>query len=125
MPPEEGIRAYVSQRIKEIRTGFGETGISQEALADKLGVAPNTISRWETGTYEPTLNDLEALSRELSVSILDCWSHMRLEICRETAVPENAPELLPFTNEGEFARPRISTGYTEIWASLSASMVRS
>src|SRR5258708_34190766 len=71
MPAPDGIRAYVSQRIKEIRTGFGNTGLSQEALAAKLGVGANTVSRWETGTYEPTLDDLEALSRELGVSILD------------------------------------------------------
>jgi transcriptional regulator with XRE-family HTH domain len=71
MPAPDGVRSYVSQRIKEIRNGFGNTGLSQEALAAKLGVATNTISRWETGTYEPTLDDLETLARELGVSILE------------------------------------------------------
>jgi len=71
MPEPDGMRAYVSRRIKEIRNEFGKTGISQEALAANLGVTTNTISRWETGTYEPTLDDLERLSRELGVSILE------------------------------------------------------
>jgi len=43
----------VGQRIKEFRTAYGERGISQEALATKMGVATNTISRWETATVRP------------------------------------------------------------------------
>src|ERR1700733_4287094 len=64
------VRAYVGARIKELRNAYGEQGISQEALASDLKVATNTISRWETGTYEPTLNDLERLSRFFGVSIV-------------------------------------------------------
>lgn len=72
MAPSQSIREYVAKRIRELRTDYGEkTGLSQEALAVKLGVATNTISRWETGTYEPTLEDLEKLARELGVSILE------------------------------------------------------
>jgi transcriptional regulator with XRE-family HTH domain len=32
-------------------------------------VAPNTISRWETGTYRPSVKDLERISRFFGVSI--------------------------------------------------------
>lgn len=67
----ESIGDYVAGRIRELRTGYGKTGLSQEALAKLVDVATNTISRWETGTYEPTLDDLEKLSRVLGVSILD------------------------------------------------------
>jgi transcriptional regulator with XRE-family HTH domain len=70
MPEPDGMRAYVSRRIKELRTNLGG-GVSQEALATELGVNTNTISRWETGIYEPTLDDLERLSRVLGVSILE------------------------------------------------------
>jgi transcriptional regulator with XRE-family HTH domain len=66
----ETVRVYVGKRIREVRNAYGETGISQEALAAELKVATNTISRWETGTYEPTLNDLERLSRFFGVSIV-------------------------------------------------------
>jgi transcriptional regulator with XRE-family HTH domain len=66
----ETVRAYVGKRIRELRDTYGETGITQEALAAKLNVATNTISRWETGTYEPTLDDLERLSRFFGRSIL-------------------------------------------------------
>lgn len=64
------VRNFVAKQIKEFRTAYGETGISQEALATKVGVATNTISRWETGTYEPTLNDLEKLARFFGKSIV-------------------------------------------------------
>jgi transcriptional regulator with XRE-family HTH domain len=50
--------------------GYGGQGISQEALASELKVATNTISRWETGTYEPALQDLERLSRFFGTSIV-------------------------------------------------------
>jgi transcriptional regulator with XRE-family HTH domain len=61
---------YVSERIRELRTGYGG-GLSQEALAKKLNIAANTVSRWETGTYKPGLEDLDKLSRFFGVSILE------------------------------------------------------
>jgi len=67
---KESVRAYVGNRIRELRNAYGEKGISQESLATAVNVAPNTISRWETGTYEPTLDDLERLSRFFGVSII-------------------------------------------------------
>lgn len=62
---------YVGQRIRELRTKHGGgTGISQEALAKELGVTANTISRWETATYRPTLEDLNRLAGFFGASIL-------------------------------------------------------
>jgi transcriptional regulator with XRE-family HTH domain len=63
---------HVGQRIREFRTSYGGgSGISQDALAEALGVASNTISRWETATYRPTIEDLEKLARFFGKSILD------------------------------------------------------
>jgi transcriptional regulator with XRE-family HTH domain len=78
-PVESSIRSYVANRIKELRESYGSTRLSQEALAAKLGVATNTISRWETGTYEPTLEDLDRLGRELGVSILEFFPTVKRE----------------------------------------------
>ena len=62
---------YVADQIRHLRTNYGsEGGISQEAMAKELNVTANTISRWETGTYRPSLEDLDALSRFFGVSIL-------------------------------------------------------
>jgi len=69
---EMSLVQHVGQRIREFRTGYGGgTGISQDALAKALGIASNTVSRWETGTYRPTIEDLERLARFLGKSILD------------------------------------------------------
>ena len=62
---------HVAEQIKELRKHYNSgEGISQEALARQLNVAPNTISRWETGIYRPSLEDLENLSRFFGVSII-------------------------------------------------------
>jgi transcriptional regulator with XRE-family HTH domain len=60
---------FVASRIRELRTSYGSTGLSQEALASALGVATNTISRWETGAYRPSIEDLEKLARFFRISV--------------------------------------------------------
>lgn len=63
---------YVGKRIRDLRTDYGGgKGLSQDALAKGLHVVPNTISRWETVTYRPSLADLEKLARFFGVSILE------------------------------------------------------
>jgi transcriptional regulator with XRE-family HTH domain len=63
---------FVGERIRQLRSSHGGgSGISQEALAKALDMAANTVSRWETGTYRPGLEDLDALSRYFGVSILE------------------------------------------------------
>lgn len=62
---------HVAARIKDLRVSYNSgEGLSQEALAARLKVAPNTISRWETGTYRPSLKDLERISRFFGVSMM-------------------------------------------------------
>jgi transcriptional regulator with XRE-family HTH domain len=59
----------IGERIRQLRE---RDGLSQEQLAKKLGEAANTISRWETATYKPSLADLEKLSRVFKdVSLTD------------------------------------------------------
>lgn len=62
---------HVAARIRDLRVNYNSgEGLSQESLAAHLKVAPNTISRWETGMYRPGLKDLEKLSRFFGVSIM-------------------------------------------------------
>ena len=62
---------HVAARIKDLRVNYNSgEGLSQDALAAHLKVAPNTISRWETGTYRPSLKDLEKISRFFGVSMM-------------------------------------------------------
>ena len=43
------------KRIKELRTGLG---MSQRELADKIGVAQNTVSQYESGVSELSMEVL-------------------------------------------------------------------
>lgn len=44
-------RLILKNRLKEVR---GEQGLSQQQLADMVGVSRNTISSIETGQFNPT-----------------------------------------------------------------------
>ncbi len=62
---------YVPAQIRDLRTSYNNgEGLSQEMLASHLKVAPNTISRWETGVYRPSLEDLERIARFFGVSMM-------------------------------------------------------
>ena len=66
-----GILDHVAEQIKQLRAQYNSgEGLSQEALAKHIKVAPNTISRWETGMYRPSLEDLERLARFFGVSMM-------------------------------------------------------
>lgn len=59
----------IGEKIRELRLRPENGAMSQEALGEKLGVASNTVSRWETGTYKPTAEDLDSLARLFKVPI--------------------------------------------------------
>jgi transcriptional regulator with XRE-family HTH domain len=52
----------VGQRIREARE---ELGMQRTVLARRLGVAPNTVWRWEAGDREPSMALLEKIARVL------------------------------------------------------------
>lgn len=68
--PESGysdaaLYEFIGGRIRELR---GKK-ITQEQLAAALGVAPNTVSRWETAVYRPSPAELDQLARHFRVGI--------------------------------------------------------
>jgi transcriptional regulator with XRE-family HTH domain len=46
-----------------LRTTIRGQGISQEELAQAVETTANTVSRWETATYKPSISDLRKLAR--------------------------------------------------------------
>jgi transcriptional regulator with XRE-family HTH domain len=59
-------RATVGARIADAR----ETkGLSQRGLAQRLGVTPATIERWESGVSDPRANRIAMLAGVLDVSL--------------------------------------------------------
>jgi len=63
------IYEQIGKQIRELRTTLRRRGISQEELARAVKTTANTISRWETATYKPSISDLERLAQFFGVPI--------------------------------------------------------
>lgn len=56
----------IGNKIKLLRQ---KMGVTQEQLGDRIGVSPQSISKWETGITMPDITLLPILSSELGVTI--------------------------------------------------------
>ena len=59
----------IGGKIRKLRTTLKGKGISQEELAQAVKTTADTLSRWETATYKPSIADLEVLARFFGVPI--------------------------------------------------------
>lgn len=66
------IYEYIGEMIRKLRGSM-----SQEELANALGTTANTVSRWETGTYKPTPENLDQIARYFKVSITVFFPDMK------------------------------------------------
>lgn len=55
---------YIGNRLKALRI---EQALTQQELADKAGVAPNTVARLERGESEPHMSTARKLAQALGV----------------------------------------------------------
>ena len=67
--PTTDIYKQIGEKIRELRTTLKGKGISQEDLARAMKTTANTVSRWETATYKPSISDLEQLARFFGVPV--------------------------------------------------------
>ena len=56
----------IGKKIMDLRK---KNGLSQEELAEKVGVARQTISKWELGETSPDLKQSKELSKIFNVSL--------------------------------------------------------
>ena len=78
------------EKLYELRRA---SGMSQEELAEKLGVSRQAVSKWESGATQPELSKLIELSKLYSVSVDELLSleHAKLEQdAAESPVQSNA-----------------------------------
>lgn len=64
------IRQQFGKRFKELRLA---SGMSQEAFADKCGIARSYMSRIERGRANPSLDAIETLADALGVKVSDLF----------------------------------------------------
>ena len=56
----------ISDRIKELRTS---KGVTQETMANMIGVSPQAISKWEQNTTMPDISMLVPIADYFGVSV--------------------------------------------------------
>ncbi|MBD1373881.1 helix-turn-helix transcriptional regulator [Hazenella sp. IB182357] len=55
-----------ADKLKKRRKALG---ITQQTLADELGVSHTTVSKWESGNFDPDTSTLKKIANYLHVSI--------------------------------------------------------
>lgn len=63
-----------AENLKMLRK---QAGMSQEQLAEKLGVSRQAVTKWETGAGIPDIENIMAISMLFDISIDDLLSNER------------------------------------------------
>ncbi|EAW0643275.1 XRE family transcriptional regulator [Salmonella enterica] len=71
MKNTSSIQAQFGAHLKKLRL---QSGLSQEAFADKCGLDRTYVSGIERGVRNPTLEVINVLSKGLGISISDLFS---------------------------------------------------
>lgn len=91
-----------------------ERELTQEQLAERLGISNKTVSRWENGNYMPPVEMLMELSEIYGVSINELLSGRRLDESEtRSAAEENLKSVL---EESPFSLEDKKRYYTKKWA---------
>lgn len=85
----------IGERLRKVREA---RGLTQRALAERMGVEPETISRAETGALSLTLTNLAAMARVLALPMRELVAGIEEPVAAAGATPE-AAELLALYNE--------------------------
>ncbi len=71
-----------AEKLKSIRK---QAGMSQEQLAEKLGVSRQAVTKWETDAGIPDIENIMAIGQILSFSIIMiCYRKQAMNLWRNT-----------------------------------------
>lgn len=76
-----------------------QNGLSQQDLADRLGVSRQAISRWETGAVQPLADSVKSLAQVFQVS-----TDYLLNDDLDTPTPPHSPQPAPPQEKPKSAR---------------------
>jgi len=83
--------------LSGIQRARKKAGLTQEALAQKLGINRATISKYESGTIDPTSGQLSAIARALGTTVHEMVGDVDYtKIDTSDSFSEN-----PFSNESK------------------------
>ena len=86
----------ISQNIQAARKALG---LTQEDLAGRLGVARQTVAKWESGESLPDLENAYALAKLLGVSVDDLIAHN--EVTTGYPIPPRGKHIFGIVRMGE------------------------
>ena len=86
----------IGKFISELRK---EKSMTQDQLAEKLGVTDKSISRWENGKTMPDLSMLTILSRELNVEISELLNGRRMDKEELEKLRDTINNIIEYSNE--------------------------
>lgn len=86
----------ISQNIRSLRE---HGGFTQEGLANQLGVARQTVAKWEAGEAVPDLENVQALADLFNVSIDNLVKHD--EVAEGYPVPPRGMHIFGVVRVGE------------------------
>lgn len=86
----------ISQNIQSLRT---RTGLTQEELAEHIGVARQTVAKWESGDALPDLPNAQALAEFFGVTLDDLVNHS--EEAQGYPVPPRGKHIFGVVRVGE------------------------
>ena len=69
-----------------------QAGLTQEAFAEKLGITPQAVSKWENNVGLPDITLLPTISKILNISISDLFS-MNEPMSKQIKIPQFPAEL--------------------------------
>lgn len=75
-------QAKIGKFISELRK---EKNLTQEQLAEKIGVTQKSVSRWETGKNMPDISILQPLAAELGVTVSELLDGVKSESNEKSA----------------------------------------
>lgn len=113
---QEKIGKFISDLRKQ-------KNLTQEQLAEKLGVTNRSISRWETGKTMPDLSLLKPLSELLGVTINELLSGELIKEHSQEKFEENITHTIDYTNKKIMDKNKMNdtTFVKEVFESLFVS----
>lgn len=89
--------------VKDVLKNLREKhNLTQEAMADRIHVTRQAVSRWETGETQPNPDMLKVLSREFDVSINTLLGSPRTLFCQCCGMPLAEDSLVSREPDGAF-----------------------
>lgn len=93
--------------LKELR---GERGLTQEQLAERLGVSRRTVSRWETGSNMPDLDILIEMADYYQVDLRELLDGERRDERMNKELEETVLKVADYSNEEKRKLTRVLHG---------------